>query len=421
MHGSLSPNSSEGCFIKDRWSDKCFSVSNAAKEVYQIGARVLDRKGRLEGIEDINNRYPLLTRGWVFQEYYLSPRLLQCNYGEFTFKCFETSCCECNSRFAPHPARPFKWLGGGDLTGGIGNLQQFTDLPFGWVNVIRTYMSLRLTKSFDVLPAIAGYAQVLVPSVKSEYVAGLWKDKLHTELLWHVDTPNKYLKPRPQDTTAPTWSWASVAMEQRITYSKIHKLKYNHYDYPLTKAIKDVYWEAESPSNPFGKLKYAYLKLHSKLYQWYLRLSCPGASSRGYTFRWDLHINRGGKLISCPMDVKPLPVNGVDFDLRLDGKMNIRKETEEHGFVNCHEAASECRCKYLQIYLLHARRVDGSDKTADLLLILKKVAPVGVGGEPNCYERFGMLKVENEDASLPSWDNMVDGVIKSHEEEFWLF
>lgn len=69
-----SSDSSGGCFPRPA-SDVCFSVPNNTQDDYLIGARVLDKKGHAVSIDDINAHYPLLTRGWVFQEVLLSPRI----------------------------------------------------------------------------------------------------------------------------------------------------------------------------------------------------------------------------------------------------------------------------------------------------------------------------------------------------------
>ena len=211
-----SPNSSGGCFEKNKSSDLCFMVSSNTNETHFIGARVLDKKGRLVSTDDFNNHYPLLSRAWVFQERLLSPHLLQCNYGEFAFECLQSSSCECNSYLAPHPR-----LGSGnaDRRNFTSRRRLFMETQDGqnatmdvtldyWKSTIQQYMQLELSHPSDVLPAIAGCAQALAFHLKLTYVAGMGKEKLSTDLLWYVK-PLRHKEPpepRPKDSTAPSWS-----------------------------------------------------------------------------------------------------------------------------------------------------------------------------------------------------------------------
>ena len=100
-----SSNSNSGCFIQDQWPDVCLQLQDSDGGSHVIGARMLDRMGKALTISDVNDRYPLLTRAWVFQERLLSTRLVQCNYGEFQYACLESLTCECTaSTLAPHPS-----------------------------------------------------------------------------------------------------------------------------------------------------------------------------------------------------------------------------------------------------------------------------------------------------------------------------
>lgn len=137
-------------------------------------------------------------------------------------------------------------------------------------------MQLELSYASDVLPAITGCAQLLSVNLRLTYVAGVWKELLSTDLLWYVSPEKRRTyKLRPVDSTALSWSWGSVAMNQAITYgvNPINSgwLKSNVL---LDDAIREVYCEPESVTNPFGKVKAAYLKLNATLYPWYLCYFC---------------------------------------------------------------------------------------------------------------------------------------------------
>jgi hypothetical protein len=52
------------------------------------------------GHSDLLRAYPLLTRGWVYQERLLSPRVLHFTQKELVWECLQGSSCECSS-FCP--------------------------------------------------------------------------------------------------------------------------------------------------------------------------------------------------------------------------------------------------------------------------------------------------------------------------------
>ncbi|KAI1456987.1 heterokaryon incompatibility protein-domain-containing protein [Annulohypoxylon moriforme] len=415
-----SPNSSDGCFIMDKWPDLCFSVSNTLNESYLIGARVLDKGGKPQTDLDIENKYPLSTRGWAFQEYSLSPRLLQCNYGEFTFRCLESSHCECKSSMAPHPERPINWLGKQERLSW--DLQQVRRQD-AWPNLVCTYRSLNLTYSNDALPAVAGYAQILAPRLKFNYVAGLWKERLSTELLWFIDCPSSQLRPRPIGSTSPSWSWASVAMGQNTHFAYTDAQRITK-TLLLDSAIQDVHCEPESSENPFGKLTYGYLKLHTKLYPWYIRWLCLEAKrSGGYKnpfnrFAWDFHFKKPSNIKICTTDLEALAIDDTFCQVYFDARVG-KEDLNHYDIVGQCESSGRNRCQFAQIYLLHTLHDRYKEKAVNVFLMLKRIPPLQE--KSNCYQRIGLLKMVHMSANSPAWDEMISGTIQHHKEEFWLF
>ncbi|KAK0639725.1 hypothetical protein B0T16DRAFT_423633 [Cercophora newfieldiana] len=64
----------------------------------------------------------------------------------------------------------------------------------------------------DKLVALAGVAERIIASHGGEqYLAGLWRS---ANLLWRVDI-TCWPYPRPSESRAPTWSWASIDSEIR--------------------------------------------------------------------------------------------------------------------------------------------------------------------------------------------------------------
>ncbi|KAK8005781.1 hypothetical protein PG990_011818 [Apiospora arundinis] len=154
--------------------------------------------------------YPLLTRGWVFQERLLSPRLLHFTRYEIMFECSSrTSQCECG------PGAYNVWEGKPrhQMTVSSGSTQSPYDVRLTWKDLISHYTALNLTYASDSIPALAGIARQYGTQhrdVLGRYVAGLWEHSLVTELMWHVVGTASTTSARPAASPAPSWSWASV-------------------------------------------------------------------------------------------------------------------------------------------------------------------------------------------------------------------
>lgn len=436
------PNSSSGCFVNSQWPDVCLQAFNAADESYLIGVRVLDEKGPPVSTSDVNEHYPLLNRAWVFQERLLSTRLLQCNYGEFEFQCLESSRCECNSSLAPHLGRQSQWSRYLNFTRqrhfivegaqsavlkGSADSWKHHALKY-WKSIVVIYMQLELSYTEDVLPAIAGCAQVLMPHLKFTYVAGMWKETLSTDLLWYVTPlPHKKKavpKPRPKDSTAPSWSWASVSMGQTIKHTDWQAVEpWLTSDVLLRDAIKNVHCTPESATNPFGKLGDAYLQLDAVLYPWYLHFFCQvyklGMVSAYRRATKDLYITRAraNHSLRCTTEIQELDVDCATVELRLDVRLkeeDLAIESFSHCISNQHQP-----CALAQVYLLHVLHKEGTSSAFDVFLVLKRNPPTN--GKPNCYRRIGLINMMKEGDNIRSWNSMIRGRLEPRREEFWFF
>jgi hypothetical protein len=428
-----SPTSSDGCFINDRWPDTCLLVSDDANETHLIGARILDCKGQPVSTEDVNEHYPLLTRGWVFQERLLSTRFLHCNYGELAFECLGSSRCECKSSIAPHNGGTRKGKGKHQairsvrftnqrhlLTEGAGENQVL--ILHYWQTVVQTYMELKLTVPADILPAIAGCAQLLATSLKLTYIAGLWKELLPTDLLWHVKQKRHVKMVRPSDSTAPSWSWASIAMEQTITHIGGHGgSTWRTSEILLRDKIIQVHCEPQSATNPFGKVKSAYLKLDTVLYSWYLRTICAVAKRKRpgnerYSTR-GIHMKQPKSCFPCTTNIPELVFEGATVELSLDVRLG-QEGLQEEMFSHCINDVPP-HCTLAQVYLLPALHKENLPRSLDVLLVLRRVA--SIDGKPNCYRRIGLMKVTNEEADVKRWLGLMQERMKPQQEILWLF
>ncbi|ETS77838.1 hypothetical protein PFICI_09900 [Pestalotiopsis fici W106-1] len=164
------------------------------------------------------NEFPLLGRGWIFQERFLSPRVLHfCNF-ELAFECRDGGRCQCKEERYGHGFKE-------DLMRlfAQGPSSETFQVRKGWWAVVRRYTRLRLTYDKDLLTALSGISRRVGASKPAgDYVAGIWKSLLPYGLLW-------YASPTPQDSfkrtdapRAPSWSWASIIAP--ISWSLPHHL-----------------------------------------------------------------------------------------------------------------------------------------------------------------------------------------------------
>ncbi|UPK96130.1 hypothetical protein LCI18_007065 [Fusarium solani-melongenae] len=107
------------------------------------------------------NRAPLNRRGWVYQERLLSPRTVH-----FATEVF----WECRTENAKC------WRG-------KMRTSKFLDEHGWWMTFVENFSHCHLTMGRDKLPAIAGVA-ALVELPNDQYLAGLWRSGLASQLIW---------------------------------------------------------------------------------------------------------------------------------------------------------------------------------------------------------------------------------------------
>lgn len=165
---------------------------------------------------------PLLSRGWVYQERLLSPRILHFGAIDLIWECNTDISCHCGY-YTPsysrnpisHPIKPQhaacvrKGSAGGSMAS-------------RWVQLVQQYTALDLTFDTDRLPAIAGVAKQFRRGLENKkYMAGLWEETLLTGLTWaravsrtvpfHWQSRVRPLEARPRTSdVGPSWSWISV-------------------------------------------------------------------------------------------------------------------------------------------------------------------------------------------------------------------
>jgi hypothetical protein len=184
----------------------------------------------------------LASRGWVFQERALAPRVLHFGFDQVLWECAESERAE----ELPHgiPLRStatgregFKWHLNMDPWQNVAarygtatvlpqkTPMQHADLHKKWSTVLSQYTRCELTRASDKLVAISGIAKVLADRFNDTYMAGLWQSNLIGGLCWRLpqmrrttqDLIPSYIYARRWEISrrlegngAPSWSWASV-------------------------------------------------------------------------------------------------------------------------------------------------------------------------------------------------------------------
>jgi Heterokaryon incompatibility protein (HET) len=142
--------------------------------------------------------WPLLTRAWVYQEQFLSRRMLHFTRHELFWECNEALDCECG------------WYRPGDNST-IPLISQYKQPAASkqWSQIISEYSKRNLTFKSDILPALAGIAKSFgwqKPDA-GKYLCGLFEGELESCFFWYLTEPAKV---RPEIGRMPSWSWASV-------------------------------------------------------------------------------------------------------------------------------------------------------------------------------------------------------------------
>lgn len=249
------------------------------------------------------------SRAWCMQEVSLSRRTLSFYRFEVAWECHWEMACECG--FLPEPLEISERGSDRELLSksssdtnedqarsnfrvtaqfmGTGLLHfefkpscdcEYTQKPFAFLGtresifeewrlmIIPQYTSRSLSVATDRLPALSAMAKVVANQDRSEahefpkYLAGVWRDDIQLGLLWSV--PEAELL--PEAYIGPSFSWASVnrLVTYAITGPSFVKPSKNggsasHFG-DIKIELLDAHVELLG-SNPFGKVKSAYVRI----------------------------------------------------------------------------------------------------------------------------------------------------------------
>lgn len=170
---------------------------------------------------------PLSSRAWTLQERLLSTRILHFTASELVWECNTESCCQCGlvgcdtriwetwSDPARKSARTLKLAFDQAVReASNGNQQQMKKV---WKDFVQLYTNKFMSYKTDRLPAASGLIKRLQQANAGECFAGMWRKYLAEHMTWQIDTSRKIRHTRHETYVAPTWSWASVNVNVKMS------------------------------------------------------------------------------------------------------------------------------------------------------------------------------------------------------------
>jgi hypothetical protein len=238
-----SSNSDGGCFSQIHDKYKAKKLGSSGLYARHIPPKFPIRVKAPSSFQD----WPLITRGWVYQERLLSPRMVHFAKHHLYW--------ECNSVFlSEHGAEDKDYDKIRKIISKKDNIFFRRRLPLryrhpdpvvAWQKIVSDYTKLHLTYNSDILPALAGIVQREMRYRKDDtYIAGMWKQSLLDDLGFYSQ------EGRRPDTRSPTWSWTHLCGE--IYWIPIHRV-------PTVKLL-DLTFTPTGPAN-VGEVADARIKI----------------------------------------------------------------------------------------------------------------------------------------------------------------
>ncbi|KAG5655132.1 hypothetical protein KAF25_001905 [Fusarium avenaceum] len=163
--------------------------------------------------EDEIEQGPLQSRGWVFQERFLSPRILHFAERQLAWECHQTSALEMfPSRVPPGLIQGSRSdIADKVLAARVPTNANLLEFCRSWNEIVAKYTTTELTFKKDKLVAFARVAKTIEVARGDIYLAGLWKSAFISQLAWTRTRDDIVHYPRELSSgRAPSWSWLSV-------------------------------------------------------------------------------------------------------------------------------------------------------------------------------------------------------------------
>ncbi len=219
--------------------------------------------------DEIVGRGPVARRAWCLQERQISRQVLHLCQREVFFECVR--CLRHESERVPDqefdPNDEF-WRFHVSLE--RQGPQAFPRKPspdvynvLSWCGIVEDYTRRDLAFPEDKLVAIAGLARRAQRILGGDYLAGLWKNRIHIGLAWQI--PKEMVATRAPIYRAPSWSWASI--DGPVSYDRSDGFVQSD-DGFLESAITvlDARVSLAGP-DPFGPVQYADVVVSGQLKQ----------------------------------------------------------------------------------------------------------------------------------------------------------
>ena len=161
----------------------------------------------------------IYTRGWVFQERMLSPRILHFARNQIFWDCATISACETLPNGLPpqldgYASTDRHWRGRlaqKDIKTGALVARNDDESPYTfWISAVQTYTMCNLTQQSDKNLAIWSVAKTVRDILGEEYAVGLWSGNLVEQLAWRVQDNKRTKKLAELQIDNPSWSWTSI-------------------------------------------------------------------------------------------------------------------------------------------------------------------------------------------------------------------
>lgn len=338
----------------------------------------------------IQSPKPLNKRAWAYQERVMAPRILHFAEKKLLWECADGQWTEDLglTRVAyPHNEKPrierfLRHFGAPETEQRVPNKGvKLRKRLLAYYECVNNYTKRSLTKDTDKLPAFSGLASAFHVPELGDYLAGLWQHDLVYGLDWRIvnDTENS---PSGPDSTAPSWSWASVPAV--CEFNNIRQLIYHAYTRDKWTAEYGHWLETQAPS----LVSHSY---HLQTADVHGRVSDASITLRGY-FR-SIMVRTG-----APMNWSGTPVE-LDRGSRngYPWKFASPHEWEPSPRIDW------CRVQEVQVkdfIALQIGMTSCSRMSQQLELVMLILEPVD--GRDETYRRVGRLEVKmSYDETLP--------------------
>ena len=311
--------------------------------------------------------WPLYSRGWIYQELTISPRVVHFGLQEVMWNCAS------RRRGQSHTNKFY------DMIATSVSLKRFHPdfIQQQWYLTIEAYSWRALTFHKDRLPAIAALAKRRQTLCRNgRYLAGLWEETLLSDLLWECRLSKVHGgssdRVSPESDNMPSWSWAKL--QRGVRWSSVV------FAPPLNSVeILDVNYETKGPAVS-GDIQNAFITLRAPL----IRLVTLSHRHQALAERRSRHSN----------DARNTVIQSGDLtQLKTELRLVLIEWRWDHDMSFVVATADARRGEVYGVPLLAQKIKEASDFVPlQLLLMVRKTK------EPGRYRRVGVARVTVADS-----------------------